>query len=587
LLKYYYLALLFLINVVFSKLWSQNTAVTSEDAFAQFKVISDSISSEFPENDIKTFRRASFSETQLQTYLSRQFKRLDLLQYIEGHHSFVLDSYLHSGNWFKEIGFPKESTKSYLDFFKYYKKNEHYLTPTEKREKYIEMRCYARSILAENYAKLGILDSADVQHKKNMEFTKNLGYIYHPSAINNYGLFLYWHKKELDSSLYFFKRAYAFTQVEYPNHTLAGSIRDNIADVYVDQQNYKKAQPLYKTNFEFFKSAINERTLAKDIPRLVSAGSQLVITNTHLNKVAEAQQVFSELEEIVLFQDQINNLTPSSKLEFLRTKEILLEKQKNSTAAYATAKQIRQYGDSLQGIAKEADKKWQEELNDITIDRIALNFKLDRIQKENMIKSQRNQLWFAGLLSSTFIILFVALIFSRRQHFINAKNKQLLAEQKLVNSALKVEQLNSEIVSKERDLSDFAIKLTQDQDWAKELADQLEAIKQTTTKERDTLIKELDQAIANKISVDNDTQDFFERLDKLNDAFYSKLNNSYLNLSKNEIRLCSLIRLKIESRSIATLQNITLASLNTSRYRLRKKLNLSENIDLDFFIQNL
>ena len=43
----------------------------------------------------------------------------------------------------------------------------------------------------------------------------------------------------------------------------------------------------------------------------------------------------------------------------------------------------------------------------------------------------------------------------------------------------------------------------------------------------------------------------------------------------------------MDSRSIATLQNITLASLNTSRYRLRKKLNLSEDVDLDDFIQNL
>jgi len=43
----------------------------------------------------------------------------------------------------------------------------------------------------------------------------------------------------------------------------------------------------------------------------------------------------------------------------------------------------------------------------------------------------------------------------------------------------------------------------------------------------------------------------------------------------------------MDSRSIANLQNITIASLNTSRYRVRKKLNLSEDTDLDSFIQNI
>ena len=80
---------------------------------------------------------------------------------------------------------------------------------------------------------------------------------------------------------------------------------------------------------------------------------------------------------------------------------------------------------------------------------------------------------------------------------------------------------------------------------------------------------------------------FFERLDKLSDAFYSQLMINYPNLSKNEIQLCSLIRLKMDSRSNATLQNITNAYLNTSRYRLRKKLELADDVNLDDFIQGL
>ncbi|SDT08285.1 transcriptional regulator [Winogradskyella sediminis] len=582
----FYTSLLFVILTANGLVWSQNTALTTDTPFKQYEEITELMGSISSEKDIKTFRRASFSDAQMQRYLSLHFKRLDLLGDIQGHTAFVLDSYLHSGNWFRSVGFPKESIKSYLDFFQYYEAHEDKLTLIQ-REDYKNMRSFARSILAENYAKLGLLDSAAIQHKINIEFTKSLNYIYHPSALNNYGLFFYWYKKDLDSAMYFFDGAYKLTQTKFPNHTLIGSIRDNIADLYTEQQAYDKALPLYQQNFEFYKTAINEETLIKDVPRLISAGAQLITTNTYLHRFKAAQQHFTKLEHIVATEAANNNVSTPSQVEFLRAKEQLLRTTNQISEAYLTAKDIEKLSDSLQTLLNHADKRWQEELNDITIDKIELNFKIDRIQKENMIKNQRTKLWFIGLLSSLFIILLVALIMNRRQHLLNAKNKQLLAEQKLENTALKVEQLNSEIKSKERDLSDFAIKLTQDQDWAKELATQLEVIKQASSKEQPALIKNLDSTIANKISVDSDTQAFFERLDKLSDTFYSKLMEQYPNLSKNEIRLCSLIRLKIESRSIATLQNITLASLNTSRYRLRKKLNLSEDTDLDFFIQSL
>jgi hypothetical protein len=160
-------------------------------------------------------------------------------------------------------------------------------------------------------------------------------------------------------------------------------------------------------------------------------------------------------------------------------------------------------------------------------------------------------------------------------------------EQDLKLTALKNEHLNSELKSKQRDLSDFAINLTQNQEWAKALANKLKQLKTATGRERKTLLENLEQDIHSKIQFDNNTKDFYERLDRLSDSFYKVLHSKYPNLSKTEIRLCSLIRLKIESHAIANLQNITLSSLNTSRYRLRKKLNLTEEDNLDEFIQFL
>jgi len=218
------------------------------------------------------------------------------------------------------------------------------------------------------------------------------------------------------------------------------------------------------------------------------------------------------------------------------------------------------------------------------MERVELNSKLEHLQQENKIKSQRLILWLAII---SFPIVIILLIYRRKQRIINARNKQLIAEKTLENTKFKVEQLNSEIKSKERDLSDFALNLSQNKEWIELLANKIDSLKKANSSEIDQLIEDLETEIQNKIAFENSTNDFFERVDKLSDSFYKKLNQLFPNLSKNEIRLCSLIRLRIESRSIATLQNISLTSLNTSRYRLRKKLQLSEDIDLDDFIQNI
>ena len=560
--------------------------LSSDEAMLKYKRITAEMEKSFPEDDFKTYRRESFSENQLQIYLSQLFQRMDLLKQIEGNHLFKMESYLHSGNWFKDMGFPKESIKWCNTFLNYYHNHKEDFTEKEKSH-LTELISYVYSIQAESYAKIGDFHSAQLEHKRNIEFIKEVDIIGNPSAYNNYGLFFYWYKKDLDSALVYFNKAYDITISKFPNHTLLGSIRDNIADVFLDKNQPEKALPLYRDNFSLYKKTKNEKSNQYDIPRLISAGTQLIKTQLLLNQVDDAKETWKSLNITLKDKgvdvDKIN----SSKLELLQAEEALYLKLNDYQSAYHISQNRLKVQDSINILSKLEDKKWQAELNAISLDRVALNFKIDKIEKENKINNQRSKLWIVSLTSSIVLILLLSLFLRRRQYVINTKNKQLLAEQELENTALKNQQLQSEIESKKRDLSDFAINLTQNQQWAKELADKIKTIRSVKSKEQQIMLNDLEKDIINKTTVDSETQEFYERLDKLSDSFYSELTTKFPNLSKTEVRLCSLIRLKMDSRSIATLQNITQASLNTSRYRLRKKLNLTEEIDLDEFIQNL
>ncbi len=579
-----YLFLFFYLPVNYFCL-AQNS-LSSDEALQSCRAISDLMEASFPANEYRTFQRESFSEQQLQNYLSLHFKKLDLLPLIKEHHVFKLHHYLHAGNWFKTMEFYGESIKWYTAFFDYYELNADKLTAKE-RDQFFQEITYSYSSLADTYAKVGKFESAELIHEKNIAFIKDRNTIYNPSAYNNYGLFFYWNKKDLDAALFYFKKAYQITLEKFPNHSLLGSIRDNLADVYTDMNQHEKALLFYEANFEMYRLVKNEISSEYDLSRLISAGTQLIETQVKLNLIVEAEQTFKRLQKSIVNPQFRSKVNPSSKLEILKAQGVLYHAQNNFKMATDTALKQIALTDSINAVSKIADKKWHEELNAVSLDRVALNFKIDKIVKENQISSQRFKLWIISILSMSIIGFLFALYLRRKGLILFAKNKQLIAEQNLKLTDFENKQLQSEIASKKRDLSDFAISLTQNQEWARELADKINHIKLANAKEQAALLNEMEQDIHNKITVDAQTHEFYERLDKLSDSFYSELTRKFVKLSKNEIRLCSLIRLKMDSRSIATLQNITLASLNTSRYRLRKKLGLTEEVDLDDFIQNL
>ena len=99
-------------------------------------------------------------------------------------------------------------------------------------------------------------------------------------------------------------------------------------------------------------------------------------------------------------------------------------------------------------------------------------------------------------------------------------------------------------------------------------------------------IAQLEEEIKGKVRAEGAIIDFENRVDLLSNQFYQSLRAAYPDLPNTEVRFCSLIRLNMDNSEIASLQNISLSSVHTSRYRLKKSLNLGPEESLDQFIQN-
>jgi DNA-binding CsgD family transcriptional regulator len=85
-------------------------------------------------------------------------------------------------------------------------------------------------------------------------------------------------------------------------------------------------------------------------------------------------------------------------------------------------------------------------------------------------------------------------------------------------------------------------------------------------------------------SLDREWDNFNQYFTNVHERFYDNLKQLSSTLSLHEQRLCALIRMNLASREIATLLNIEVSSVKMAKYRLKKKLQLDEQEDLNEFI---
>lgn len=103
----------------------------------------------------------------------------------------------------------------------------------------------------------------------------------------------------------------------------------------------------------------------------------------------------------------------------------------------------------------------------------------------------------------------------------------------------------------------------------------------------DKVLKQLEHSINRMTNVDKDWSQFQKVFQKVHPDFFNYIQINFPQVSKSELRICAYIKINMANTEMASLLNISHKSLITSRYRIRKKLNLDSTQDLDKYIQSL
>ena len=153
---------------------------------------------------------------------------------------------------------------------------------------------------------------------------------------------------------------------------------------------------------------------------------------------------------------------------------------------------------------------------------------------------------------------------------------------------MKREKIESELSIKDRELTINLISLIKKNEMLADISSKLIQIENNTkgVDAREAITK-ISQALRNS----TDTKllnEFTQRFQEVHAGFYEKLLKSYPDLSQNELKLCAFLRLNMTTKDISELTGQQLSTIDVARYRLRKKLMItnSETNLVTFLSQN-
>jgi ligand-binding sensor domain-containing protein/DNA-binding CsgD family transcriptional regulator len=168
------------------------------------------------------------------------------------------------------------------------------------------------------------------------------------------------------------------------------------------------------------------------------------------------------------------------------------------------------------------------------------------------------------------------------QAILNLKNEKLESEQAILS--LQNDKLATEIDTKNNELMSKAVQMAHKNELLIGIKDDLEAIKTASETERLKSLKNLTRTLESEIENKESWDQFLIYFNQTHQNFIHELQLKHPNLTQNDLRMCALTRLNMSNREMATLLNITITGIEQSRYRLKKRLNLTVDDDLSRYL---
>ncbi len=412
---------------------------------------------------------------------------------------------------------------------------------------------------------LAIVYSNLQEEIRSIEATKKAGMIYKNAGRDlNYAIALidmcssYLDIKETDSVIKYLPIAHKI--VENRHQMAVAYVYQHYGNLNIQLKNYDEAIKNLKKGLEVNKNIDDSGLNSNFYNFLVSAYKEKKEPNLAYKYALKSDSVskiignnYERLKSLLTFAKASyevgkNKQSHDAFLDYIKLKDSLLGEEK--------LKEIAALEKFYEAEKRENQIKIQQQENDL-------------LSTKNRAANNRN----IALIISLLLLAAIAYAFINKFRLKATKQKGITKVKELEN-----DNLNQKIEYQKRELASKALHIAQKNEMLNELkADLSQLKKDSNTNGVNHLINKLhiDQQI------DDNWEQFTTQFMEMNPDFFKRITELYDDLTKNDIRLIALLKMKYDSNSIASLLNISPDGVKKARYRLRKKLKLSSEDSLE------
>lgn len=448
------------------------------------------------------------------------------------------------------------SDVNYFDLALDYSGKAHYLFLNKDEEKTAKID----GIFAYIYSQLNDTKRAVSYYKKLLAFyQKQKRKTETIKALNNLGN-AYLVLSKLDSSRYYFEKGLASFET-YNDPVLKAFVFSNFGKLnFLEGNNIKAENYLIEASDILRKNHIEDNK------------SNYQVNYNLANFYIEIQNP----DKALLYAKNVGKYTAENAVSFDNTNYLrTLYKAYQLNNDYKLSTETFKKYDSIRELLNVEEKAVNVEKLKVQHD-YELQKRLDKIEQD-----RKNMLYVVMVIILLLIVIISILL------LINFRNKaeKLRLEKKLIENREKQLEIDNQM--KEKMLVYKSMEQSKIEEIFKSLLEQVNVLK---FKLKDSEIDEVSRIINNiKLNTKHDSWGDFEyHFLNIHESFYENLDRKHPGLTNYDKRLAAMLKLKLSTKEISHLLNVTPKTIENSRTRLRKKMNLTNTKeDLSQYLNEL
>lgn len=351
------------------------------------------------------------------------------------------------------------------------------------------------------------------------------------------------------------EKLYELEKVNYTPKELSTSfLLRNYGYAYSIMGDYYKGKENYTAAIDYYKQALNllER-FPVELPQLqVNVAESYLALNDMEKAMSSAQNNLIEIRGNFFAEEKKRNFLVLESIYEYNSDNINLIKVKDSLIKIVSFGATLNLGDKFNELES--------------------NILLSKKRSElNESKIKYNTYLFILIIGST-ILLFSLISLRLNFNLQKEKSEKIISEKKYIEASL--EHKKMELVNK----SNYISQRNKNLNYILESVDKVD---NSDKNESTHIIKE---KIALILKSENINNRFEKQFEEVYPGFFKDLIARSSHLSQNDLRLCAYLKMNQSTKEIAQLSGVSIRTIESQKYRLKKKFNLSKEENLIHFL---